>query len=66
MIARSSSLLLCLNFNEVHYSKSITGINTKLGILACSSRQDAVARQGDITLKVKVSKLYPFLTKNFK
>ena len=38
MIVRSSLLLLlsasCKNFNVVHYSKSIKGINTKLGIHA--------------------------------
>ena len=37
MIASSSLLLLlslCKNFNVAHYSKSIKGINTKLGILA--------------------------------
>ena len=38
MIARSLSLLFnvlsCKNFNVAHYSKSIKGINTKLGTLA--------------------------------
>ena len=36
VIARSTSLLSlsCKNFNVAHYSKSIKGIITKLGILA--------------------------------
>ena len=52
VIARSSLLLLlsCKNFNVAHYSKSIKGINTKLGIFA---HHDKVQFQdkGDITLK---------------
>ena len=34
VIARSSSLSSCKNFNVAHYSKSTEGINIKLGILA--------------------------------
>ena len=52
MVARSSSFS-CKNFNIAQYSKSIKGINTKLGILA---NYDKVQLQG----KWHNSKSYSF------
>ena len=60
MIARSSSLW-CKNFNVGYYSKSIKGINRKLGKIAQHDKMQL--RDKGLTLKAIFLELCPFLTK---
>ena len=54
----------CKNFSEADYSKTIKGINTKLGILAHHDKMQL--QDKGIKLKAIVLESCPFLTKIFK
>ena len=63
-VSKKKSLSSCKNFNVAHYLKSITDINSKLGILAHHDKMQLQDKGHNS--ECCIFGVSPFLTKNFK